>query len=141
MPTLNRRGFLQSLSAAGLVPFMPALPAAATPVGHTSIQYVWASYFAKANNACSVPQIMSALNVPPEVAESLMQRMIKTNVLTPPSASGVARLKKRGIADQAGLTHAPDRKAARTINLDKIMQVVTRNIAAETRGMGVPVTL
>ena len=134
MPTLNRRGFLQSLSAAGVVPLLPALPAAAAaPVGHSSIQYVWASYFAKANNACSVPQIMSALNVQPAVAESLMQRLVSANVLAPPSASGVARLRKERMAGNIEAGHRPAVKVHTRLNLDRLMQTVTRNMAKETR--------
>lgn len=138
MPTLNRRGFLQSLSAAGLVPFLPAMPAVAAPVGHSSIQYVWASYYAKANNACSAPQIMSALNVPPAVAESLMQRLISMNVLSTPGATGVAKLNSRAFDGQR---HAPTRNTSTgaqrglRVDLNAMMKVITRNIASETRQM------
>jgi len=140
MPTLNRRGFIQSLSAAGLVPFLPALPAAAAPVGHSAIQYVWASYYAQMNNACSVPQIMSALNVPPAVAESLMQRLIDMNVLTTPGASGVAQRKKRSFDKR---DYTSDRRTRDTskrlinVDLDLLMRRVTRNIAVETRQLSI----
>ena len=140
MPTLNRRGFIQSLSAAGLVPFLPALPAAAAPVGHSAIQYVWASYYAQMNNACSVPQIMSALNVPPAVAESLMQRLIDMNVLTTPGASGVAQRKKRSFDKY---DYASDRRTRDTskrlinVDLDLLMRRVTRNIAVETHQLSI----
>jgi len=140
MPTLNRRGFIQSLSAAGLVPFLPALPAAAAPVGHSAIQYVWASYYAQMNNACSVPQIMSALNVPPAVAESLMQRLIDMNVLTTPGASGMAQRKKRSFDKR---DYTSDRRTRDTskrlinVDLDLLMRRVTRNIAVETRQLSI----
>ena len=138
MPTLNRRGFLQSLSATGVVPLFPALPAAAAaPVGHTSIQYVWASYFAQANNACSVPQIMSALNVPTAVAESLMQRLVSANVLTTPAASGVAQLKTRSYASESDASHRPATGTQYKLDLDNIMRIVTRNIAVETQHIGI----
>jgi len=130
MPTLNRRGFLQSLSAAGLVPMLPAIPAAA-PATHTSIQYVWASYYAQMNNACSVPQIMSALNVSPDVAQSLMRRLIDMNVLTPPGATGVAQLRKRSNSLRGAQGHEARINAKKALNLDALMCRVTRNIARE----------
>jgi len=131
MPTLNRRGFLQSLSAAGLMPMMPALPAMAAPASHTSIQYVWASYYAQMNNACSVPQIMSALNVQSDVAQSLMQKLIDKNVLMPPGASGVSSLRER---PKSQLGHKPAiNKLSSLIDLDALMRIVTRNIAQEAQ--------
>lgn len=91
MPQLNRRRFIQTVSAAGLAPAIPALPAAAAPaaVSHTPFQLAWASYYAGRNNACSVPQIASALNIDPSVAQSLLTEMVKTNVLSAPDIAGI----------------------------------------------------
>ena len=97
MPTLNRRSFLQSLTAAGLVPALPVLPAMAVPAtaAHMSIQYTWACYYAQMNNACSVSQITSALGVRPEVAQGLFDRLVTQNIITAPGLSGVSVSRRR----------------------------------------------
>lgn len=104
MPTLNRRNFLQGLSAAAFAPALPALPVAAAPAAaaHTSIQYTWACYYAQMNNACSVSQITSALGVRPEVAQGLFDRLITQNVITAPGLSGISMSRKRQIMQLRG---------------------------------------
>lgn len=91
MTQLNRRRFIQSVSAAGLTHSIPALPAAAAPVAaaHTPFQLAWASYDASCNNACSVPQISSALNINPSVAQSLLTEVVRKNVLSAPDVAGI----------------------------------------------------
>lgn len=129
MPTLNRRNFLQGLSAAAFAPALPALPVAAAPAAaaHTSIQYTWACYYAQMNNACSVSQITSALGVRPEVAQGLFDRLITQNVITTPGLSGISVSRKRQIMQLRG----PKTKPVVTkpqFDPDLLMKQVTRDI-------------
>jgi hypothetical protein len=132
MPTLNRRNFLQGLSAAAFVPALPALPVTAAPIAaaHTSIQYTWACYYAQMNNACSVSQITSALGVRPEVAQGLFDRLVTQNVITAPGLSGVSVSRKRQIMQM----RAPRiKQAAAKIRFDPdhLMTQVTRDIDSQ----------
>ena len=128
MTTLNRRHFLQAASAAGLAPALPALPAAAAPAvaGHSSIQYTWACYYAQMNNACSVTQITSALGVRPEVAQGLIDRMVRQNVITAPGFSGLSVSRKRQMMDLH--RSAASTKQAQGFDADRLMTEVTRDI-------------
>ncbi len=129
MPTLNRRSFLQGLSAAGIVPMLPAMPAMAAPVaaGHSSIQYTWACYYAQMNNACSVSQISSALGVPPEVAQGLFDRLVTQNIVTAPNALGESVSRRRQLMNlkSGGKVTA---KTPIRFDPDKLMAEVTRDI-------------
>ena len=127
MPTLNRRHFLQGLTAAGFAPAVPAMPAMAAPAtaAHTSIQYTWACYYAQMNNACSVQQITSALNVGPDVAQGLFDRLVTQNIVTTPNVAGLSVSRKRlEIAARKAATQA---KAIR-FDPDHLMAEVTRDI-------------
>ena len=130
MPQLNRRRFLQGLTAAGFAPALPAMPVAAAPAAaaHSSIQYTWACYYAQMNNACSVSQITSALGVRPEVAQGLFDRMVTQNVITAPGFSGLSVSRKRQMMElrSAGVKTTATRPI--TFDADKLMAEVTRDI-------------
>jgi len=53
MPSFNRRGFLQFLSAAGVAPFLPSMPvrAAAATAGASTSKALWAGIYAKSGSA------------------------------------------------------------------------------------------
>ncbi len=129
MPTLNRRSFLQSLTAAGLVPALPALPAMAVPAtaAHTSIQYTWACYYAQMSNACSVSQITSALGVRPEVGQGLFDRLVTQNIITAPGLSGVSVSHRRQMMNlRSG--GAVTSKSTIQFDYDQLMAEITRDI-------------
>lgn len=131
MPQFNRRGVLQGLLAVGAAPLMPVSAAASAPVAHTRMQFIWATLYAHMNNACSPAQIIRALGVSPNVADSLYAELLRKGVLEVPLTGGVARARKAmcdGLKGHRAADVAPQRRG---INLDQLMRVVTRDISRQ----------
>lgn len=93
MPELNRRHFLQMASAASLVPAIPALPASAAtaPSAMTSAQMLWAKLYANAGNAPNVTGLARAMGISSEAAQGVFAKLIRTQVLAAPGATGLSR--------------------------------------------------
>lgn len=133
MPRLTRRFFLGSIGAGLAAPILPATTAAAAPVAHTRLQFVWASYYAQMNNACSPHHIIRALGVSPAVAESLYRALLARDVLRIPLSGGIARARQPMAAGMTG--HRPTMRLRKAItqhvrvNLDWVMEQVTRDIS------------
>ena len=129
--TLNRRHFLKSLAAVGALPALPAMPAAASvSAAHTKMQMLWATTYAQMNNACSVAQIQSALQVSPAVSQSIHRELLARGVLLPTSLGHhVARNPVEG----GGLGHRPRQTTGRrtrwtAADARRLMRIVTRDI-------------
>lgn len=118
MPVLNRRRFLQVASAAGLVPAMPALPAAAPATSaYTSAQLMWAKLYAQAGNAPNVQGLARALGVAPDVAKGLYATLSQTKVVATPLLGHTCK----------PVVHKLAAKAA-SFDPAKVMAIITRDI-------------
>lgn len=93
---MKRRDFLTAASAAALAPLIPTALAASAPAAATgtSLQYVWASYYAQLYNKCSPAMLQKALQVSPDVANSLFSRLLANGSIGAPGLGGLAKAAK-----------------------------------------------
>ena len=93
VPELNRRRFLQSVSAASLLPVLPTLPAAAAtaPGAATSAQMLWAGIHAKSGSAAGFASVARTMGISNQAALGVQAKLVHSNVLAARSLSRVAR--------------------------------------------------
>ncbi len=90
MPKLNRRRFLQVLSAAGLAPAMPAFAASATTTtaaGLTTSQMLWRSLYAQAGSVQNLGGITRGMGISTTATHSVYTKLIQNHALTAHGAS------------------------------------------------------
>ena len=110
MPELNRRRFLQVVSAAGLAPAIPALPvhAAAAPRAATTAQMLWASMYARAGSAQNAVGIARSLGVRGAAAQGVYTQLAHSSAL---AAQGATRLGRVAASRSAPVRMSPVRQA------------------------------
>ncbi len=93
---MNRRHFLQSLSAAATIPALPALPAAA-PVAIPNSARFWAIYMTRLHGDVTPGMLTQMTGIAPASAKAIRAKLIADKVITP------IGLMRKGIA--TALTH------------------------------------
>lgn len=116
MPQLNRRRFLQAVSAAGLVPMIPALPvsAAAAPAGATSAQMLWASLYARAGNAQNAAGLARAMGIPMKSAQGIYAKLVQSNIVAANGATSLGHVAR----SRPSVLATPKPVESRTIKFD-----------------------
>jgi hypothetical protein len=93
MPNLNRRNFLQMISAAGLAPALPAF--ATTGVGASSgmssAQMLWLSMYKRAESASELTSLAKSMGISTEAAQGVYAKLIRTHALAAHSISKVSQ--------------------------------------------------
>ena len=91
MPNFNRRGFLYLLSAAGVAPLMPALPAraaAATASGSVS-KALWASIYAKSGSASKFVGVARNMGLSNAAIQGVSARSVGVRVAVAAAANPI----------------------------------------------------
>ena len=92
MPKLDRRRFLQVLSAAGLAPAIPAFAASATTTtaaGLTTSQMLWRRLYAQAGSVQNLGEITRGMGISTTATHNVYTKLIQNYALT---AHGARRL-------------------------------------------------
>lgn len=121
---MNRRKFLQSLGALGLLPSLPvpalALPAA--PAGtavappFTNHTYQWAEMIVRAHNKCNLGLLQRSLHVDETVARALKSSLIENGVVhAEANAYGIHKATKPLYEGAFANVHEPAKRAAETV--------------------------
>lgn len=121
MPKLNRRRFLQVLSATGLAPAMPAFAASATTTtaaGLTTSQMLWGSLYAQAGSVQNMGGISRGMGISATATHSVYTKLIQNHALTAHGTSSLTRIARP--APPPTMAAAPVSKATapRQINVD-----------------------
>jgi len=94
---MDRRDFLRTASAAGLLPLLPVMPAAAAPAAAAAapvaneFMYGMAVFNARLRGASSAKHIARDLAIGKDAAAALQSRMVQDGFVTLPNAAGIAR--------------------------------------------------
>jgi hypothetical protein len=118
MPELNRRRFLQVVSAAGLAPVMPALPvSAAAPRGVTTAQMLWASMHARAGSVQNAVGVARSMGIHSTAARGIYTKLAHSGAM---AAHGASHLGRVAHARPAPVRPAPTGQAphARSFQVD-----------------------
>ena len=96
MPKLNRRNFLQFISAAGVAPAIPALPASAAPAGMTSSQMLWASMLSRPGTARNAAGLARTMGISTSTVQGIHAKLIQSHLLAGHGASTLGHIARSG---------------------------------------------
>ena len=92
---MNRREFTRGLATLGLAPALPmqAMGAGGAAVASATAErlYFVSWYTARLNKTCSPQTLISELNMSPDVAREIFDRLVQTQTVSAPNAFGISR--------------------------------------------------
>ena len=118
---LNRRRFLQVLSAAGLAPAMPAFAASATTTRAadlTTSQMLWGSLYAQAGSVQKLGGITRGMGFSTTETHSVYTKLIQNHALTAHGASSLTRIARPAPPPTMAAAPVSKARAPRQINVD-----------------------
>ena len=94
MPTLNRRGFLQMIGAAGVTPLLPVMPARAVAgVAVTSpSKALWAGIYAKSGSAPQFLKVAQSMGLPNRAIQGIGARSVGVKLAITAATNPAARV-------------------------------------------------
>lgn len=131
MPELNRRFFLKMAGAAGLVPVLPALPAAASG-GATSSQMLWASLYARAGSAQGFAGVTQTMGLSGQAAQGVYAKVIGSHALAAQGATQLSRV----VRPAPAVVAAPS--SAKAVNRRSIAAEIDRFLAEDEDDLDEP---
>ena len=108
MPSFNRRGFLQLLSAAGAAPLMPALPAGAVSASaKTSVsKALWSGIYAKSGSATKFVSVARNMGLPSSAIQGVSARSVGVRIAVVAAANPIGQSPGAGHASLPSTTPA-----------------------------------
>jgi hypothetical protein len=120
MPKLNRRNFLQIVTAASVAPALPALPARAAVASQGAVhsKMLWASLSARAGSAAKFAGVARSMGLSTQTAQGVYANVARSQIV---AAHRVSRLGRTPLSVRTNAPRVARRPERPSLEIDKLV--------------------